>query len=405
LENKEFVKKVNPREAEYLGIISNWYHSKPENFKTLYVPKLYSIEYKEDGIYAHYEYIEGKQYQWSEHEEKAGYGGKDIPIETVTLCFNTLKELGGFTNNDFQFRNLIFMDNGKVAVVDYENAEYTEDQLYRNSSYIFMLMWNNPEWKKEFVKILKTENKFDKNKFWRCLNGNLLRLIRHWKDNEKLVKVILDQITNQKEFDLYWEDINIDEIKSGFSYQYFPEFQTEPFSQKFQSNSPEKLRYLNLPNLDGKVILDIGCNTGYFPLKFAELGADCVYGIDPLQKNIDKANGLKKIYGYEFVHFYEDDLLKITAKFSMITCLSMFHYVEDKAEFINKISTLLYTHVKGLFILETPIAREDTILDIEPRRYVPSEKTIMDLTRERFELIYKGQSNLPDRMVYHFKVK
>lgn len=403
MENKEFVKKVNPKEAEYLGIISNWYHSKPETFSILYVPKIYSIENKEDGIYAHYEFINGKQYQWSEHEDKPGYGGKDIPIETAQLCFNAIKELKGFTNNDFQFRNLIFMDNGKIALIDYESAEYTDNQIYRNSSYLYMMMWNNAEWKSEFIRVLKNESNFDSEKFWLCLNGNLLRLIRHWKDNPNLVNVIMNQIMNQKDFNIYWNNVDISKMENGTNYQYFPEFQKVPFDKKLQSNSPEKIKALNLPDLSKHVILDIGCNTGYFPFRFSEIGVECVYGIDLNPRNIEKANELKKIYDYKFVHFYNDDLFLVTAKFSMITCLSMFQYVENKEELIHHISTILYN--KGLFILETPIAEENTKIALLIPRYVPSEKTIMELTKERFELIYKGPSNLPDRMVYHFRLK
>jgi len=403
LENKEFVKKVNNVEAEYLGIISNWYHSNTERFETLYVPKLYNIEKREDGLYAHYEFINGKQYQWSEHEDKEGYGGKDIPLETAQMCFNAIKELNGFTNNDFQFRNLIFMETGKVALIDYESAEWTEDQLYRNSSYIFMLMWNNPEWKKEFVSLLKTVNGFNKNKFWRCLNGNLLRLIRHWRNNENLFNVILDQITTLKEFSIYWEGVNISMIKSGLNYQYFPEFQEVPFNKSIQSNSPEKLRALNLPDLTGEVILDIGCNTGYLAFKFSEMGATYTVCIDINETNIAKANELNKIYNYDSIVFLNCDLSLISNWFSMITCTSMFQYIEDKVKFIDKISTILY--YKGLFILETPIAEEDTLFNIEPKRYVPSEKTILELIKDKFDLIYSGPSNLPDRKVYHFRLK
>jgi hypothetical protein len=55
-------------------------------------------------------------------------------------------------NGDFQFRNFIEKESGQVVLVDWEGARLSAFEPEYCIAYQWLLMWNNPEWQREFLR-------------------------------------------------------------------------------------------------------------------------------------------------------------------------------------------------------------------------------------------------------------
>ncbi len=58
-----------------------------------------------------------------------------------------------------------------------------------------------------------------------------------------------------------------------------------------------------LPDLEGKVVCDVGCNNGYYMFKMAELNPAFVLGIDPTVQYFSQFSLLNHIAGVDFLNF------------------------------------------------------------------------------------------------------
>lgn len=199
------------------------------------------------------------------------------------------------------------------------------------------------------------------------------------------------------------------------AYQYFPEFE---FQKTYSSDSPEKFRSLNLPDIRDKRVLDVGCNLGYFVFQYRKMGA-LAEGLDIERDLIVKASKIRNImYSRNDVTFYCGDIFKFQEKkYDLISMLSAFHYFREKQNtLIQKIYYLL--NEGGVFILEMCLSRDNLEteyiekyirqeVDPEPC-YFPNEKAFRNMINNLFEITYEGVSvqQAEDKLagkVFHLK--
>ena len=64
-----------------------------------------------------------------------------------------------------------------------------------------------------------------------------------------------------------------------------------------------------LPDLRGKSVMEVGCCNGFFPIRFAELGARRVTGIEVEKHRVESADWSKSVLGLRNVEFRHSDFL------------------------------------------------------------------------------------------------
>jgi len=115
-----------------------------------------------------------------------------------------------------------------------------------------------------------------------------------------------------------------------------------------------------LPDLNGKVVMDIGCGFGDFCRYAAAQGASKIKGIDPsinmvsdAKKNTSEKNTSEKNIEYECipVELYCTE----TNQFDVIVSSVAFHYVKDLPSIVNKIYSWLKLGGALIFSVEHPI--------------------------------------------------
>jgi len=78
------------------------------------------------------------------------------------------------SNHDFYFRNFLEMPDGRVALLDWEVARISCFEIEHCVSYLWMLLWNQPEWRAEFLGQTKQRLRIDREKFRAALIVNSL---------------------------------------------------------------------------------------------------------------------------------------------------------------------------------------------------------------------------------------
>ncbi|MDH6299946.1 methyltransferase domain-containing protein [Polynucleobacter sphagniphilus] len=119
------------------------------------------------------------------------------------------------------------------------------------------------------------------------------------------------------------------------------------------SESLQKLKSLILPDLNGKTVLDLGCNSGFFSGYALFSGASKAVGMDFNKNSIDDARS--KFPGCSFL---EADFENIPPeKYDVVLLLSAIHYAADQE---NLIHSIMKSHLNsnGLLVLELGIVTD-----------------------------------------------
>jgi SAM-dependent methyltransferase len=119
------------------------------------------------------------------------------------------------------------------------------------------------------------------------------------------------------------------------------------------SNSFEKLKRLRLPSLEGKSVLDIGCNEGFFCNHAIKYGAIRVVGIDSNAEIINRAK--ERNSEAEFIN--TDWWNLPNEKFDVILFLSAIHYEKNQQKLLSHLQR--YLKDKGTLILECGVSPEN----------------------------------------------
>ena len=110
-----------------------------------------------------------------------------------------------------------------------------------------------------------------------------------------------------------------------------------------------------LPDLYGKVILDIGCGMGQHTKEYAQRGAESVLGIDISEKMLDYAKGHNNAENIIYQRMAMEDIETIDRKFDLITSSLVFDYVEDFDGLMQKIYKLMKENAEFVFSMSHPI--------------------------------------------------
>jgi tRNA (mo5U34)-methyltransferase len=97
-------------------------------------------------------------------------------------------------------------------------------------------------------------------------------------------------------------------------------------------------------SLEGKRVLDLGCNAGFWALSAAQAGCDYVLGIDGRQMHVDQANFVfeAKEVARERFDFFSGDLFETNLRrfgtFDVVLCLGLMYHISKHVELMEKIS-------------------------------------------------------------------
>lgn len=137
-------------------------------------------------------------------------------------------------------------------------------------------------------------------------------------------------------------------------------------------------------SLEGKRVLDLGCNAGYWSLHAIENGADYVLGIDGRAMHVDQANLVFEVKDiekgrYDFVegNIFEFDFDE-HGRFDIVLCLGLMYHV---ARHVSLMELMARVNDDVLVI--------DTMLSIAPGSYlrVRSESVDKPLNASEMELV------------------
>lgn len=115
-----------------------------------------------------------------------------------------------------------------------------------------------------------------------------------------------------------------------------------------------------LPELTGKKVLDLGCGTGAHLAHYLELGADRVAGLDLSSLMLEQAQqGLSQQWQADKFSLHCLPMERLNEipeeNFDVVTSSFAFHYIEDFAELLAKISQKMTAYGTLLFSQEHPI--------------------------------------------------
>ena len=151
-------------------------------------------------------------------------------------------------------------------------------------------------------------------------------------------------------------------------------------------------------SLEGKRVLDLGCNAGFWSLQAIRAGCDFVLGVDGRRMHVDQANFVFEVKGvdrdrYEFVegNVFETDLEK-HGPFDVVLCLGLLYHVSKPMELMERmtavnsdvilIDTTLSTRQGSCFeVRHNPLDEPRNAVDYE-LVMVPTRKAVHDLARQ-----------------------
>jgi len=97
-------------------------------------------------------------------------------------------------------------------------------------------------------------------------------------------------------------------------------------------------------SLEGKRVLDLGCNAGFWSLHAIEAGCDFVLGIDGRQMHVDQANFVfetkgidPRRYRFERHNLFDLDFSGL-GRFDIVLCLGLLYHVNKPIELFEKIA-------------------------------------------------------------------
>lgn len=110
-----------------------------------------------------------------------------------------------------------------------------------------------------------------------------------------------------------------------------------------------------LPDLAGKVVLDLGCGYGHNCMDFIRRGAKRVVGIDISTKMLEVAKRESVHPKIEYINMSMTDISSLSEKFDLVYSSLAFHYIENFTRLINDIYGLLNIEGRLLYSQEHPI--------------------------------------------------
>lgn len=111
-----------------------------------------------------------------------------------------------------------------------------------------------------------------------------------------------------------------------------------------------------LPSLKGLRILDLGCGYGEHCVKYIEMGADKVVGIDISEKMLKIANEKNASQKIIYKKLAIEDLSELNSNFDLVVSSLALHYVEDFRMVVGQVYRLLNDGGRFIFSQEHPFS-------------------------------------------------
>ncbi len=138
-----------------------------------------------------------------------------------------------------------------------------------------------------------------------------------------------------------------------------PYFSPEQPLDKFGNYMPWLLQETG-GTLAGKRVLDIGCNSGFWAVQCALLGAREVVGFDIRREMIDQANFVKAVAGlnnvrFRVLDFWDMNPETLDGAFDVVLNLSVLFHLPDPLEVLKRTRQMAREYI----LLETLMCRDD----------------------------------------------
>ena len=103
--------------------------------------------------------------------------------------------------------------------------------------------------------------------------------------------------------------------------------------------------------------LDIACNEGFFGMEVCRRGAKEVVGFDARDVNIEKADFIKQLLGYEGISFHQEDVSNLTPErfgmFDLTLCLGLLYHLENPMDTLRRVRAV----TTDLCVIDTQVLR------------------------------------------------
>jgi len=151
---------------------------------------------------------------------------------------------------------------------------------------------------------------------------------------------------------------------------------------------------LILPDLEGKVVLDLGCGSGRYTIALNTYGCKTITGYDMGDQGLDIARDIVKKYGLKNIKFVKGDVLDLPYEdesFDFVFCNGVLHHTKDLERGLSELyrvlktsgTAFLYLYADGgLFWNFRKKAREVTRK--VPREYAQQVLNVLGLPSNRF---------------------
>lgn len=110
-----------------------------------------------------------------------------------------------------------------------------------------------------------------------------------------------------------------------------------------------------LPDLKGKSVLDLGCGFGEHCMKYAEMGAEKITGVDISEKMLAVAREKNSDPRIEYIRMPIEDISQIQGRYDAVISSLAFHYINDLGAVLRSIHSLLTDGGVLVFSQENPI--------------------------------------------------
>ena len=180
---------------------------------------------------------------------------------------------------------------------------------------------------------------------------------------------------------------------------------TPVFSKAHVRRRHERRRYFFDPlvqlfggSFEGKRVLDLGCNAGFWSLCAIEAGCDFVLGIDGRQMYIDQANYVFEVkeverdrYHFAVANIFDLNLADF-GSFDIVLCLGLLYHVSKPMDLMEKMAEVnsdivvvdtLLSSSRGSYLelLHEPLEEPLTAVDYELVMY-PTRQAVIDMARQ-----------------------
>ena len=271
--------------------------------------------------------------------------------------------------------------NGRVQDIGVQNSENLESKttchvdLERSEREISNTDSINTESKQSPNSKINTNKDF--SLFTKAQNDKHLDSNSYHVEHSEISKNLESKNHTKEAFSLYFHNAKYNEFQTlqdlaldlkpwrkGPFCLYGAENNTQFFiDSEWQSNKKMKLILQALDiigyNLKNKVVLDVGCNNGYYMFDLALRGVKHISGIDPIAIFFLQFYFIHKLTNISHCTFRllgVQDVIMLNAKYDLILCLGVLYHRKEPLQTLKQLKSILAPN--GILLLETLILQD-----------------------------------------------